>query len=308
MATIQTALTEGKRLLRGPGKNVSACITSPSLDASLLLAHALNTTRGRLVSTGNETIPDDGYSVFLRLIERRLSGECVAYILGKKEFRGLDFTVSPAVLVPRPDTEILVETALAGIDGSPPPVTVLDLCTGSGAAAIALKHERPAAGITASDISEAALEIAETNAARLLGNAGAGADARAFHITFIKSDLFENIPGKFNLITANPPYIPSGEIDGLAPEVRREPRMALDGGKDGLALIRRIIAEARRHLFPGGSLLLEIDPREAPAVRNLLEKAGFNDIQSYRDLAGFERVMGGSMTEQHGSFSIYGKN
>jgi release factor glutamine methyltransferase len=297
---------EGSALLRRADENVSACVTSPSLDASLLLAHALATTRERLIAAGNEPIPDGGYGAFLRLIERRLSGECVAYILGKKEFRGLDFMVSPAVLVPRPDTEILVEAALAGIDGIPPPVRALDLCTGSGAAAIALKHERPPADITASDISEAALEIAKINAARLLGNTGA--DAHALHITFIKSDLFENIPERFNLITANPPYIPSDEIDRLAPEVRMEPRTALDGGRDGLALIRRIIAEAPRRLFPDGSLLLEIDPRQAPAVRNLLEKAGFNDIQSYRDLAGLERVMGGSMTEQHGTIGIYGKN
>jgi release factor glutamine methyltransferase len=302
--TIQTAVTKGSGLLRRTGENISACVTSPLLDASLLLAHVLNTTREGLVLAGNETIADGSYNAFLRLIERRLSGECIAYILGKKEFRGLDFTVSPAVLVPRPDTEILVEAALARIDGSPPPLTTLDLCTGSGAAAIALKHERPAADLTASDISEAALEIAGINAARLLGNAGAdtgggasGAEARPLHVSFIKSDLFENIPGRFNLVMANPPYIPSEEIDGLAPEVRMEPRTALDGGKDGLALVRRIIAEAPRHLFPGGSLLLEIDPRKAPVVRHLLEKAGFNGIQSYRDLAGLERVMGGSMTE-----------
>jgi release factor glutamine methyltransferase len=337
--TVQAAQARGARLL------ASAGIGSPALDASLLLAEALGLERGRLILAYPDPLPDGAGRRFEEMLKRRLAGDSAAYILGRKEFWGLEFAVSPAVLVPRPDTETLVEAALEYVNregGSPPlragrgpalppqrgarpfppegppqrppawdsvndrhdgpgprPYRLLDLCTGSGAAAVALKHEKPDLEIWATDISAEALEIARLNAARLLagrlpaGNAPGGRPDSAAGITFIQSDLFARIPGRFNIITANPPYVRSAEIPRLPAEVRGEPRTALDGGPDGLCLIRRIIAGAPEHLGAGGVLLLEADPRQMEAVRGELEKHGFKGIQTYRDLSGAERVIGG---------------
>ncbi|MDR1899030.1 MAG: peptide chain release factor N(5)-glutamine methyltransferase, partial [Treponema sp.] len=162
--TVRETLAEGTARLR------EGNIESPALDASLLLAGALQTDRAGVIAAGPETVAGEVRARFTGLLERRLSGECVAYLLGTKEFRGLDFTVSPAVLVPRPDTETLVEAALEAVRASPapPPLSLLDLCTGSGAVAVALKHEAPFLEVWASDISAEALEVAEANAARLL--------------------------------------------------------------------------------------------------------------------------------------------
>jgi release factor glutamine methyltransferase len=285
--TIREALAEGTARLRSadPG---TARVDTPALDASLLLAEVLGTSRAGLAASGPDPAPEEALGRFGELLERRLSGECVAYILGRKEFRALLFTVTPSVLVPRPDTETLVETALKALEKFPAPrapLSLLDLCTGCGAVAVSLKNECPALEVWASDISTYALECAEANARRLLG---------AGKINFIHGDLFAGIAGRFTLITANPPYIPSGDMARLAPEVRKEPRLALDGGVDGLEIIRRIAAEAGAHLAPGGTLLVETDGAQAEAVRALLDKAGFLDIQSYRDLDGQERVTGGT--------------
>jgi release factor glutamine methyltransferase len=217
-----------------------------------------------------------------------MAGECTAYILGRKEVRGLDFTVTPDVLVPRPDTETLVEAALA--IGKGQYLAVLDLCTGSGAVAIALKHESPSMEVYASDISPKALTIARENARRILGTGEI--------IHFLEADLFtplslSRFPRPFSLITANPPYIASGEIAGLAREVRGEPLLALDGGEDGLGLIRRIITEAPAFLLPGGSLLMEADPRQMALITLILKKKGYRDIRTYQDLSGQDRVIMG---------------
>jgi release factor glutamine methyltransferase len=150
--------------------------------------------------------------------------------------------------------------------------------------AVALKHEAPGLDVHASDISPEALETARRNARRLLGESA---------LTFVLSDLFDRVPGPFHLITANPPYIETGDIPGLPAEVRREPRLALDGGPDGLLLIRRIIAGAPERLYPGGLLLLEADPRQIKTIAAELEQRGFKGIQTYRDLSGAERVIGG---------------
>jgi release factor glutamine methyltransferase len=217
-----------------------------------------------------------------------VAGECTAYILGRKEFRCLDFTVTPDVLVPRPETETLVEAALALGNGQN--LTVLDLCTGSGAVAIALKYESPSIELYASDISPKALTIARENARRILGTRGI--------IHFLEADLFtpltlSRFPGSFSLITVNPPYIASGEIATLAREVRGEPLLALDGGEDGLSLIRRIITEAPAFLLPGGSLLMEADPRQMALITLILKEKGYRDIRTYQDLSGQDRVITG---------------
>jgi release factor glutamine methyltransferase len=163
--------------------------------------------------------------------------------------------------------------------------------------AIALKHENPGLEVWASDISGEALETAKTNAARLLGDSaacGAG-EADCAGPRFVESDLFARIPGRFHLIVSNPPYVPGKEIENLSPEVRREPRLALDGGQDGLDLIRPLTGAAPEHLYPGGGLFLEADPRQMAAIAALLEERGFKNIQTYRDLSGRERVIGAIM-------------
>jgi release factor glutamine methyltransferase len=271
-------------------------VESPALDASLLLGDILALDRAGLVlAEGRPLSPEEGEG-FEEALKRRLAGECVAWIRGRREFWGLDFAVGPEVLVPRPDTETLVEAALGFVDGRGA-AAVLDLCTGSGAVAIALKHERLGLSVSASDVSARALDTARRNGARLLGKAGL--------VDFILSGLFDRIPGSFDLILSNPPYIPSALLEKLAPEVRREPRIALDGGADGLDLIRPIIAGAREHLRPGGLLLLEADPGQMPAIADLLAQGGYGDIGCFPDLSGQNRVIrGGRYGEPRGSPKI----
>ncbi|MFP3090904.1 peptide chain release factor N(5)-glutamine methyltransferase [Treponema sp. TIM-1] len=279
--TIGEALTQGTTLLRSAG------IDTPALDASLLLGEILRLDRAGLILADQTPLPPEARGLFDKSLKRRLSGESVAWILGRREFRGLEFAVSPEVLVPRPDTEILVEAALEFIDarGASPQLTLLDLCTGSGAVAISLKHERPGLRVSASDISPPALDLARKNARRLLG--------RSDGINFLPGSLFAGISGSFDLIVSNPPYVPSALLETLAPEVRREPRIALDGGPDGLDLIRPIIAGAPEHLLPGGVLLLEADPGQMPAITALFTQGGYGNIRVFQDLSGQDRVVGG---------------
>ena len=314
--TIREALAEGSAALKTAG------IASPALDAALLLAEVLHTSRTSLIAAGPDPLAEKPLAAFRRLIERRRAGECAAYILGRKEFRGLEFTVSPAVLVPRPDTETLVEAAVetlqslktknggeAAANGGP--IRVLDLCTGSGAVAIALKHELPELEVWAADISAEALAIAKANAARLLpaGPQNAKGASPRSPIHFLHGNLYEALgfkpaiphspfPTPYALIVSNPPYIPGVEIRNLSPEVQNEPRLALDGGKDGLDLIRTIISQAPDFLSPGGALLLEADPVQMPTIAGLLEKNSFINIQTYRDLADRERVIGGGKPDE----------
>ena len=298
---IQKAITQAIIDLKNSG------IETPELDASLLLAHILGTNRSSLLAAGNESLSDENYATYRKLIERRLEGECVAVIIGKKEFWGLEFTVNKSVLIPRPDTEILVEAAIKQLrrtsgsieNGVEPavrlkinnnPIRVLDLCTGSGTVAISLKYEMPELEVWATDISADALETAKGNATRLLPDN---------NIRFYQGDLYNALspysllPTPFSLITANPPYIPSGEIKTLSAEVQNEPHLALDGGESGLEIIVRIIEGAPAHLQNGGALLMEADPRQMLDITGLLEKNGFNDIIIHKDLSGFQRVISG---------------
>jgi len=275
-------------LVKGSADLKSAGIESSSLDASLLLAHVLNTTRTALMAKGTDALTCDALAAFRALIERRLNGECVAYILGKKEFMGLEFLVNKSVLVPRPETETLVETAINIINKRKTADfnRVLDLCTGSGAIAVSIKSKMPQAQVCAADICAQALETAKTNAARLLPDAS---------VKFYQSDLYDALPAsQFSVIVSNPPYIPSEEIKTLAAEVQNEPRIALDGGQTGLEIIRRIIEGAPDYLLKGGALLLETaGTKQTEKIAVLLENRGFRNINTYKDLSGQERVISG---------------
>ena len=282
---IREALTQACADLKNAG------IETVSLDASLLLAHVLDISRTALAGRITEPFLEENLASFRALIQRRIRGECIAYILGRKEFRNLEFHVNPSVLVPRPDTEILVEAALEVIAGrrddriADNSYRVLDLCTGSGAVAISLKNEMPYLEIYATDISQDALETAKANAQRLLGEN---------QIHFYHGDLYNALPhSSFSLIVSNPPYIPSDEIEFLSDEVKNEPRIALDGGKCGLEIITRIIDGCPDFLQSGGSVLLEADPRQMEKIACLLEKKGFGNIKLYKDLSGNERIIGG---------------
>jgi release factor glutamine methyltransferase len=256
---------------------------TPRLDAELLLARVLQTTRSVLLARGNDTVNAKGCAAFAEEVRRRTAGESVAVITGHKEFRYLDFTVTGDTLVPRSETETLVEAALEKAARKTKPagtVSVLDLGTGSGAVGLSIKYEAPDTLVTLSDISEAALDVARKNS-----------EKHRLPITLVQSSLFANIDRTFDIIASNPPYIPSDEIAALKKEVRNEPRLALDGGKDGLALIRQIIHESPAHLNSGGYLMLEADPRQMPAIQQLLRERNYRHIAILRDLAANDRII-----------------
>jgi release factor glutamine methyltransferase len=260
---------------------------SARLDAELLLCEALGFDRIKLIVEAERPLAEAELGRYRELIKRRRNGEPIAYILGRREFFALPFRVDRRVLIPRPDTEVLVETALNGSRARHLYGRMLDLCTGSGCVAIAFAKERPTWRVTALDLSTDAASLARENARR------AGV---AHHVSVLEGDLFAPLPkaAQFELITANPPYIPSGDIAGLDVDVRDfEPRLALDGGADGLAIIRRLLQEAPPYLTPGGLLALEVGFDQAPAVAALFQEAGFVEVSRAKDLAGIERVVSG---------------
>lgn len=257
------------------------------LDAQLLLLHALGRAshdRAWLVAHDDAPVAPAATATFAQSCERRLQGEPVAYLVGHKEFFGLDLLVDPRVLVPRPDTEVLVEWALAVLEPAGAP-RIADLGTGSGAIALALKRARPDARVTAIDASEPALQVARTNAARL----GLDVDCLPGH-------WLSGVTQQFDLIASNPPYVEADDPHLAA--LGHEPRMALASGADGLDAIREITAQARSRLVRGGWLLLEHGWNQAAAVRALLGAAGFSEVTSRRDLAGIERCSGGRWLER----------
>ena len=250
---------------------------SARLDAELLLAHALGVTRERLLIDRDLVVTGEAVRRFQSHVRRRsVDREPVAYIVGRRAFRRLELTVDARVLVPRPETELLVEIGCELDRGA----RVLDCCTGSGAVALALKDERDDLRVSGSDLSDAALTVARANAERL------GLD-----VTWQRADLLDGLAGSFAAILANPPYVPTSVIATLEPEVaRHEPALALDGGKDGLELIRRLVAQAAR----ADIKLLAIEhggEGQADAVADLCDEAGFSAIDRRRDLAGHERVI-----------------
>lgn len=262
-------------------------IESPRLDAELLLAHALGWERIRLFVDSDQELSPEELGRYRELIKRRRTHEPIAYLIGQREFYGLDFRVDRRVLVPRPDTEILVEVALTRTQERDMFGRGLDLCTGSGCVAIAFARQRPTWQLTGVDLDAGALAVAQNNALRLGPFAS---------LHFAQSDLFAALPSgaKFDLITANPPYIPASDIPTLPPDVQNfEPHLALDGGPDGLDLIRRIIADAPLRLVPNGVIALEINYDQAPQVNTILTESGFTEVQVKRDYGGRDRVVSG---------------
>jgi release factor glutamine methyltransferase len=266
-----------------PGLTVGALqagLPLEPLENRILLCHVLGLSRVGLITGSERALTGDEAARLSRLVERRLQGEPIAYLVGEREFFGLPFQVSPAVLIPRPDTELIVELALERL---PARARMLDMGTGSGAIAVAVAHTRPDALVTAIDVSDAALEVARANAA-----------ANRANVRLLRSDWFTALVGEtFDLIASNPPYIAAGDEHLAQGDLRFEPAGALTDHADGLSALRTIIAGAGEHLVAGGWLLLEHGYDQAQAVRALLAAAGYAEVQSWRDLGGIERVSGG---------------
>jgi release factor glutamine methyltransferase len=251
-------------------------------DARALLGHALARDAAWLIAHAGAALDRAQRERFEALIARRAAGEPVAYLTGEREFYSLAFKVTPAVLIPRPETELLVERALEHLPENAPR-RVLDLATGSGCVAVAIARHRPLARLTAADVSSAALGVARDNALR-----------HGASIEFVESDWFAALGGRrFDLIVANPPYVAAGDPHLAQGDLRFEPRAALVAGASGLECIGPLVAQAHARLLPGGWLLFEHGHDQAARARALLERVGYADVASWRDLAGIERVSGG---------------
>jgi release factor glutamine methyltransferase len=259
---------------------------SARLDVELLLGKVLGHNRIGLIMNSERPLSPVELGRFRELFKRRRSGEPVAYLLGEREFYGLMLRVDARVLVPRPDSERLVEVALERTRARSMLGQALDLCTGSGCVAIAFARQRLTWRVTASDISPEALAVARDNAHRT----GAIRNLR-----LLQGSLFSALGGeRFDLITANPPYIPAGDIAELPVDVREfEPRLALDGGVDGLDFVRSIAEQAQGHLTPGGALAMEIGADQGAAALEILRQQGYGDVELARDLGGRDRVVSG---------------
>jgi release factor glutamine methyltransferase len=275
--TIRDVLKEGSDLLK------NRQIDSAYLDCSLLLAKSLNITKEKLYASFPDPVPEEKYLLFRKYIGLRIDGHPIAYILGEKEFFGIPFHIEEGVLCPRPDTELLVEKVLELSDKDSAIKDILDMCTGTGCIAISIKMNNPDLNVSASDISPVAEKVFSINNCSLTGKS----------ITFTKSSLFENIKGTFDIIVTNPPYLTSEETDQRMDEGWKEPELALDGGNDGLDLIRIIIDQAPEYLNERGYLLIEAHPAQMEKMRICMEKRGFHNIMILQDLPGLDRVICG---------------
>ncbi len=268
-------LEQGRKALEEAG------IGAAHTDSAILLEYACGISKADYLMKKTEEASEDDLSRFMRAIEERSSGKPVQYITGHAPFFGLDFIVDENVLIPRFDTEVLVETVLkvlpAGED-----LRILDMCTGSGCIAVSLAHNLRQR-VEASDISEGALAVAKRNA-----------ENNRADVEFIRGDLFENIEGRFDVIVSNPPYIRTADIEELDREVRDfEPRPALDGTGDGLFFYKKITEGSLEHIKPGGSLFYEIGCDQAEDVKSIMANAGYSEINIIKDLAGLDRVIWG---------------
>jgi release factor glutamine methyltransferase len=275
--TIREYVAAASDRLRDAGIQASA-----NLDARLLAQHVLGWDATRLLTSAGDLPPDTFPDAYDALVARRTSREPVAYITGNKEFWNLQFEVTPAALIPRPETELIVEAALAVVPASEL-FTMIDVCTGCGNIAVAVAHERIGARIVATDISETALEVARRNGTRY------GVEGR---VNFVHADLFGDVGGPVDVITANPPYVPQRDEPGLQPEVRdHEPHVALFGGSDGLAMISRLVREAPPRLRPGGHLIFEFGFGQDVEIESLVESSpDLTLLDLRRDLQGIART------------------
>ena len=278
-------MTLAERVSEAGKRLAEAGIDAPDapFDAEVLTRHALGWDRATYLARRREPAPPGFEDRFGPLVARRCGREPVARITGRREFWGLDFQVTPAVLVPRPESELLVETALARLGDRAARWTVADVGTGSGCLAIALARELPRARVTATDICPEALAVARRNATR---------HGTAERVAFHRADLLEGLPGPFDLIVSNPPYIPDAVIGTLAPEVRdHEPAAALCGGPDGLDIVRRLAAAAASRLRAGGWLVMEIGAGQSAAAGDIGRGAGLRTVAAHADLQGIPRAV-----------------
>lgn len=274
--SIETAIQEGAQILR------DSAVVEARREAGSLLGHVLGRDRSFVVTHAHDPLEDRPFAAFRNLIMRRAGGEPLQYLTGHQEFFKLDFEVSPGVLIPRPETELIVEIALELGRNDPAPL-LADIGTGSGCIAISLLHELPAAVAVATDISRVALNVAQRNAERhdVLGR-----------LTLVESDLFSevHVAKPFSLITSNPPYVSDDELRGVQREVAFEPRAALAGGPDGLAVIRRVLVEAHLYLRSDGHLVFEIGFGQADAVEQLIDLRVWKLLEIRKDLQGIPRT------------------
>ncbi len=255
----------------------------PPLETRMLIGRTLNVSRSWMIAHDRDPLTDEDVEQIRALIERRLSGEPMAYIMGEREFMGLAFETSPAALIPRPETELLVETAIDYVRQNPR-ANVLDMGTGTGVIAVSVARFCPGALVLATDKSPDALALARRNAEK----------HRATNVRFLESDWFDGIPQQaFDLIVSNPPYIARHDPHLQQGDLRFEPPIALTDYSDGLSAIRRIIAGSRNYLASGGWMWIEHGWEQAEHVRYMLAKVGFTQIESRNDLSGIERISGG---------------
>jgi release factor glutamine methyltransferase len=257
-------------------------VDDPRLTSEILLGHVLTLPRVKLYMDLDRPLTKDELATYRALIQRRLAGEPTQYLVGFREFYGRKFAVDDRVLIPRSETELLVEAALRDVKKDEPS-RVLDLCTGSGCVAISIAAERPQASVWATDLMPGPIEVAKKNAEAL------GVDGR---VTFFQGDLFAAVPegATFDVIVSNPPYVKTGDLATLQREVQKEPRAALDGGADGLDLVRRVVTDGLPRLKPGGLLALEIGDEQGDAVKEIMTRAGCRDVRIEKDLARHDRI------------------
>ena len=274
--SIETALQEGAQILR------DSAVVEAQREAGSLLGHVLGRDRSFVITHAQDQLEPQPHVIFRNLITRRAGGEPLQYLTGHQEFFKLDFEVSPGVLIPRPETELIVEIALEFCRNDPAPL-LADIGTGSGCIAISLVHELPAAVAVATDISLAALNVAQRNAER---------HRVLRRLTLVESDCFSQVQvaEPFSLITSNPPYVTDDELRRVQREVTFEPRAALAGGPDGLAVIRRLLVEARPFLRSGGHLVFEIGFGQSNAVEQLIDSRVWKLLEIHKDLQGIPRT------------------